>query len=51
MLTHPVVLFLTVRLAVYVAAAAPAGTVIVIGLAGNATLVTLVNPAAIAAAL
>jgi hypothetical protein len=50
-LTQPVALFLTVRVPVYVAAAAAAGTVRTIGDAGSATLVTLANPAVMAAAL
>lgn len=39
-----VVLFLTERVALYVATAAPPGTVNMIGLAGNAALVTSTNP-------
>jgi hypothetical protein len=43
--------FFTVNVPVYVAAAAPAGTVTPMGLAGSATLDTFVKPAVIAAAL
>jgi hypothetical protein len=50
-LVHPDPLFLTVRVPVYAAAGAPAGTAKTIGEAGSATLVTLANPAVIAAAL
>ena len=44
LLTQPVVLLRTVKVALYVPAAAPPGTVIVMGLAGSATLVTSAKP-------
>ncbi len=51
-LLQPVVLLVTVSVPVYVAAAAPAGTVNTIGEGeGNTALVTLTKPAASAAAL
>jgi hypothetical protein len=50
-LEHPPAEFVTVSVPLYVAAAAPAGTVRTIGVAGRAALVTFANPAASAAAL
>lgn len=50
-LTQPVPLLVTVRVALYVAAGAAAGTVIAIGLAGKTALTTFANPAPRAAAL
>jgi hypothetical protein len=49
LLTHPFAFF-TVIVPVYVLAGAFAGTVILMGLAGNAAFVTAAKPAAIAAA-
>jgi hypothetical protein len=45
LLTHPVELFRTVRVPLYMAAEAPAGTVITIGEEDNVALVTLLNVA------
>jgi hypothetical protein len=50
-LTQPVALLLTVRLPVYVVAAAPAGIESVIDPAGKTALITSANPAALAPAL
>ena len=49
-LAHPVVLFLTVMVALYTPAAAAAGTAMVIGVAPNARFTTSRKPAALAAA-
>ena len=46
-----VVAFVTTTVAVYEPGAAPAGTVITIGVAGNAVAVTSTKPAVLAAAL
>jgi hypothetical protein len=51
LLRQPVVLFVTVKVALYVAAGAAAGTVMTIGVAGNATFVMFAKPAPNAAAL
>src|SRR5664279_3422269 len=48
---QPVTVFVTVIVPLYVANAAPAGTVKTIGVAGSAVLGTFANPAAMAAAL
>lgn len=45
LLTQPVAVLLTVNVALYTAGAAAAGTVIVIGLAGNTALTTFTKPA------
>ena len=50
-LVHPVVLLVTVKLPVYVAAAAAPGTTNTIGVAGNNALATSTKPAVCAAAL
>ena len=50
LLIHPVVLFLTVSVALYVPGAAAPGTTKTIGLDGNAALVTSTNPAVFAVA-
>jgi len=50
-LVHPVELIDTVKVPVYVAGAAAPGTISVIGLAGSTALITLIKPAASAAAL
>ena len=50
-LTHPVVPFVTIKLAVYVPANAAPGIVIEIGLAGKAALTTSTKPCASAAPL
>ena len=50
-LTHPVVLFVTFRVPVYVPAATAPGTAMTIGLAGNKVFGTFMNPAVIAPAL
>ena len=46
-----VVVFVTVTVAVYVPGAAPAGTVMMIGVAGSTVAVTSTKPAVLAAAL
>jgi len=50
-LTQPVVLFRTVRFALYAPTAVFAGTVMLIGLATNAAFTTSASPAKFAAAL
>src|SRR5258706_394591 len=49
LLTHPFAFF-NVIVPLYVLACSPAGTSMLIGLGGNAALVTAANPAAVAAA-